>query len=304
MMPTFREKNRHRFIPEGFGTRINGPEERANALAGPNQTDRRRVDMAAHQVRQRSRECKNCGAAFTYEVGKGLDRTHCGAECREAYKASRRLPKALWPICRTEGCARSARSQRSHICNSCYLHERKARAGRCGVHKCQEPAVRVGHGLCERHYARVRKTGAVELVPRISLMISRGYRIVKDAGHPLAMANGWVAEHRLVAFAKYGSGSLNCHWCDSSIEWPETHVDHLNEIKDDNRPENLVVACSRCNRARGAMKPFIAGIRSDRIADLVATFAAMKAVAPTKAEHAAAIQREEQATRHHQGVWD
>jgi 5-methylcytosine-specific restriction endonuclease McrA len=37
-------------------------------------------------------------------------------------------------------------------------------------------------------------------------------------------------------------------------------IDHLDEDKANNAPANLVVACNPCNRARGAMLPFIAGM--------------------------------------------
>ena len=46
-------------------------------------------------------------------------------------------------------------------------------------------------------------------------------------------------------------------------------VDHLNEVKTDNRPENLVISCNRCNRARGAAAVILSRITPDRFEQLL-----------------------------------
>ena len=106
---------------------------------------------------------------------------------------------------------------------------------------------------------------------------SSGYRLRKAPGHPMARSNGWAYEHRLVAFRKYGPGAQACHWCGIRLGWPAIVVDHLNEVKTDNRPENLVVACTPCNRARGSIIPFIERMLPERVAELIDTFAHMRA---------------------------
>jgi len=78
-------------------------------------------------------------------------------------------------------------------------------------------------------------------------------------------------EHRKVMYDMLGPGPQTCFWCGVTLEWPEAVVDHLNEDKQDNRPENLVVACNNCNRARGAMLPFIERLRPEAVEVLVAT---------------------------------
>jgi 5-methylcytosine-specific restriction endonuclease McrA len=70
-----------------------------------------------------------------------------------------------------------------------------------------------------------------------------------------------VFEHRAVMYDRLGAGPLPCFWCGISLAWGKVVIDHLNEVKDDNRPENLVVSCNNCNRARGAMIPFIRTMR-------------------------------------------
>lgn len=234
--------------------------------------------MAIAEVRQRERICKHCKTTFTYPVGKGSDRQHCSEECRLAYQASRRLPKDQWPICSTDGCERHTRSATAKVCWPCYKAEAKRRAGVCQVQKCTAPATRVGHGLCEKHYGRIRRLGTFEVQPRVMLQVVGGYIQIKDADHPLAqVSNGWVFQHRAVAYEKYGPGPHPCHWCGAVHEWPDLVVDHLNEQKADNRPENLVVACNPCNRMRGGMIPFIKRMLPERLSEFIATFEHMRA---------------------------
>jgi hypothetical protein len=72
-------------------------------------------------------------------------------------------------------------------------------------------------------------------------------------------------EHRMVFFKAAGKGPYACHWCGKAVlrmrgiryHPDKLVVDHLNTIRHDNRPENLVAACTLCNVTRTAMtKPF------------------------------------------------
>lgn len=62
---------------------------------------------------------------------------------------------------------------------------------------------------------------------------SNGYVLIKRPGHPMADVRGYVYEHRLVASEMLGR-----------LLEPGEQVHHRNEIKTDNRPENLMVAGS------------------------------------------------------------
>lgn len=76
--------------------------------------------------------------------------------------------------------------------------------------------------------------------------------LTKQYCHPLANDEGMVAEHRKVLYDRIGPGPHPCHWgCGRELDWGGQggiQADHLNGIKDDNRPENLVQSCQSCNR--------------------------------------------------------
>lgn len=233
--------------------------------------------MALPELRSRERNCKHCNQVFEHVISSGRAKEHCSPECREAYKISRRTPREEWPTCSSPDCGRRVRAQNATKCNPCYRLEAKRRAGVCSVHKCTEPATRSGDGLCERHYRRVRNTGSFDLTPRVELQTSNGYVMVKKPEHPLAAkSNGWAFQHRVVAYEKYGPGPHPCHWCGLVLPWGDLVVDHLNEVKADNRPDNLVPTCNPCNRIRGGMIPFIKRMLPERVGEFVSTLQHMR----------------------------
>lgn len=70
--------------------------------------------------------------------------------------------------------------------------------------------------------------------------------------HPLSK-RGAVLEHRYVLYKEVGPGDHECYWCGTTLSWGGQRgiqADHLNGIKDDNRVENIVVSCVRCNVGR------------------------------------------------------
>ena len=103
-----------------------------------------------------------------------------------------------------------------------------------------------------------RNIGIANGVPTDGRSVTKeGYVMLSGQyGHPLAGPGkrGEVLEHRKVLYDLIGPGPHPCHWCGRSLEWGGVrgiNVDHLNDVKDDNRPENLVPSCLNCNGRRG-----------------------------------------------------
>lgn len=212
----------------------------------------------------RTRLCKQCGVQFSYKIGKGADRLHCTAVCREAYQKSR-AAVVEWARCSV--CGARSRAVTASLCNAHYTLERNRKAGVCVVRKCTLPAVRIGHGLCEKHYGRMRRGAPLDADrPVIGRYVQgAGYIKLLRRDHPMADVKGQAFEHRVVLYDSREGVDPDCYWCGKNLTWKTTVVDHLNEVKDDNRPENLVPACNDCNRARGAMVPFIRRMRCEAV---------------------------------------
>lgn len=194
---------------------------------------------------------------------------------------------ALGPLperCAAPGCAKAPHSRwkgGNAYCNKHYL--RMLFHGDLELHPAP-PAPLIGHcivegctsfrrsgraKLCEAHYYRRRRTGRLDLAQPQPQKTSGGYVLLKAPNHPLAIKNGWVAQHRQVAYDACGGTCPCCHWCGKQVSWRSCHVDHLNGVKDDNRVENLVVTCAQCNRSRGAAWPFLLGLTDAALAQLV-----------------------------------
>lgn len=183
--------------------------------------------------RRKTRACKVCGESFSYPVARGTDRVYCSTGCKLRNEAARRRERAAGlPMCNTPGC--------------------------------EEKATRVSVGLCEACYCQLRRTGSVARKPLKGwTRTAAGYVRVAAPAHPMSDKAGWVYEHRKVMYDQLGPGPQACYWCGLTLSWEDVVIDHLNEIKDDNSPRNLVVSCNDCNRARGAMLPMFNRVRSE-----------------------------------------
>jgi hypothetical protein len=181
-------------------------------------------------------QCVLCGGEFQYPSGKGCKRRYCSHEC------SRKGAMAAYK-------------------------ERLRNAGACSVEGCDNPINRPRHKLCENHYCLLRRNGTPsrQWTPRYRYIHTSGYITVKRDGHPLARQDGILFEHRAIAYDKHGGVCPPCFWCNKQLEWASAVVDHLNEVKHDNSPDNLAVACNNCNRARGAMLPFVQSLRPEAV---------------------------------------
>lgn len=177
--------------------------------------------------------CADCGARMKYPYAGGRPRTYCsGKEC---------------------SAARLRRNQ----------SRRRGKATACSIEGCERLATRVGKGLCEACYYQIRRTGSPHRKsPSATTLHSGGYLKTWAPDHPLA-TDGRVLEHRLVLYDILGPSAQECFWCGVLCEWKELVVDHLNECKVDNRPENLVPSCNRCNRARGSVIPLVDNLQDE-----------------------------------------
>lgn len=125
------------------------------------------------------------------------------------------------------------------------------RRNHCTVEGCDDFCF--GNGLCQTHYNRFRNRGTVELrgpIASVGYIDRYGYHVIYATGHPLARPSGRISEHRLVAYEKYGPGMQHCHWCGRDLEWSRVCVDHLDGVRLNNVPENLVTSCGGCNSRR------------------------------------------------------
>ena len=167
--------------------------------------------------------CTECAAQFY--TGGVADSAYCSEICAARARSLRYKRSLLGLPCRVDGCDGSARSKAS--------------------------------GLCEKHYMRLRRNGTLDRISKPNVIThSGGYILVPASGHPLRRGKSGVHEyeHRVVFYDEHGSGPFTCHVCGSGVTWEAMHVDHLNDIVDDNRIENLAPACPTCNQWRGREK--------------------------------------------------
>jgi len=138
----------------------------------------------------------------------------------------------------------------------------KERHDKCIVDGC-ECSPRSGYSkYCEMHYGRIRRNGNIELRPKNTRSVRHHGYVVVNVKSELSHKMGWVYEHRLVLINKIGTGKHPCHWCgkivDFSLRYPKSRdalvVDHLDDVKANNDPDNLVPSCSSCNARRSAIK--------------------------------------------------
>jgi hypothetical protein len=184
----------------------------------------------------RTKACKQCGCWFTYEAGRGLDRTHCSKLCQGRWH---RKNKTL-------------------------------RAGNCKIQNCTRKATRPDE-LCETHWYRRYRTGSVvdRQYKEFHLTSNGYYTAFQKGGHPIARKDGMLLLHRMVLWDSIGDGSHKCHWCKCEVAWAirtgqvALHVDHVDGDKTNNNLSNLVPSCLKCNTSRGLFMKWAALHKDD-----------------------------------------
>ena len=111
---------------------------------------------------------------------------------------------------------------------------------RCTVDGCNSPPRTTFSKYCEVHNARLRRNGHFDRVMEAHrLEHTAGYVLIPALGHPMAVGHSHAYEHRVVFFDAHGPGPHACHVCGREATLADIDVDHLNEVKADNRLENL-----------------------------------------------------------------
>ena len=123
----------------------------------------------------------------------------------------------------------------------------------CKIDGCTRPLMYKLDQVCQVHYFRKMRYGTYELSrkPAKEFIVNPdGYRLVRDQKHKLAGKNGYVFQHRKVAYDKYGENLPPCEICGASSSWETSHIDHIDNDVANNNPKNLRPLCPKCNTQR------------------------------------------------------
>lgn len=126
----------------------------------------------------------------------------------------------------------------------------------CKIDGCKKEIQYKARGICQMHYFRYMRNGIYETLPttrKQEVITPNGYRVLYIPDHPLCRSDGYVFEHRVVAYERYGETLPDCGFCGKSCDWRPyfTHIDHIDCDKLNNQPGNLRVLCNACNTGRG-----------------------------------------------------
>jgi hypothetical protein len=124
---------------------------------------------------------------------------------------------------------------------------------KCKIDGCDRDAAYKAVELCQKHYFRQRRYGTTDLSRKPAkpfYMHRTGYVLVRAPGHPLAMKNGNILEHRKVVYERYGEYLPPCEICGAASSWATSHIDHKDRNRTNNAPTNLRPLCPGCNTWR------------------------------------------------------
>lgn len=118
----------------------------------------------------------------------------------------------------------------------------------CRADGCERSAIYKSARLCQKHYFRLRRNGALDLrSPKESIETPNGYIKRYSPSHPLAVSDSYVFEHRAVMWELVGQECSSCKICGKPESWDTCHVDHIDDDRKNNAPENLRILCRACN---------------------------------------------------------
>ncbi len=131
----------------------------------------------------------------------------------------------------------------------------------CKVDGCGRAAMYRVQAVCQKHYFRFMRNGTYSLVgPRdrhgnpvvrqARRSNAKGYVMLYEPTHPLAMKDGYVYEHRKIVFDRDGQNLPACEICAAPTSWDSCHIDHRDEVVTNNEPANLRPLCRGCNTSR------------------------------------------------------
>lgn len=127
--------------------------------------------------------------------------------------------------------------------------------GICVVADCGKKSRSPRSTYCEMHYCRLYNHGSLDGGLRNAARgvheTSEGYLATKDLTHPAAGKGGHIYLHRKIFYDLHGAGPHRCHWCSKWVTWAKLKVDHKDENRKNNAPENLLPSCHACNAHRG-----------------------------------------------------
>lgn len=158
---------------------------------------------------------------------------------------------------------KSKRGPQSAEARQRIIDANKRRAGqkKSEEHKRKLSEAQKGRPLTEAHRQSLSEAWKTrERKPVVERIYTdfNGYVAIYGREHPLTSASGLVYEHQVVLYEKIGPGPHACHWnCGKMLEWGGRngiHVDHLDEDRSNNDPENLVPSCVGCNWGRSQRK--------------------------------------------------
>lgn len=147
-----------------------------------------------------------------------------------------------------------------------YIVANKQRNGvhmNCSIYGCERKVMYKAQSICQMHYFRFMRNGKYDLLiasekkkgaansGRKRAQNAKGYQMLYEPLHPLAMKTGYVYEHRKVIYEKFGNILPDCELCNKPISWETAHIDHKNNDVTDNDLENLRPLCRACNTFRG-----------------------------------------------------